>query len=90
MSVTILEFARAFAKGRLTAHQFADSYQELWKIEGESQVLLKDDDGLSECLSTIFCLADLLNLGLDKEDYEMDEAQLRQKVSEAIAHYESH
>ncbi len=88
MSTTILEFARSFVNGRLTADQFVDSYQELWKIERDNKRLLDDPDELSECLSTIFCLADLYNPESDREEYELSEDQLLQKVDENISKHD--
>lgn len=84
MSVTILEFARSFVEGRLSADDFAKSYIELWKIERDKNLLQQDEDNLSECLSSIFCLADLYNPDSDRDDYELDGEQLRAGVGELI------
>jgi hypothetical protein len=84
VSKTILEFARSFINGRLTADQFADSFQELWKIERDNKTLLDDNENLSECLSSIFCASDAYNPELDRESYEFDEEQLKKEVKELI------
>ena len=84
MSVTILEFARAFAVGRLTAEEFANAYIELWRIERDKQILQKDSDNMSACLSSIFCLTDLYAPEPDKEDYELDSDQLRKEIDKII------
>ena len=87
MSMTILAFAVSFSKQRLSATEFANAYIELWKIEGDKNILQKDEDELSECLSTIFCLADLYNPDADRDDYELNEDELRTKVKQLIAEF---
>ncbi len=84
MSVVILEFAKSFIKERLSAEVFADAYIELWRIERDNHILLKDDERLSECLSSIFCLADLYNPEPDREEYELDDKQLYDQVLQLI------
>lgn len=59
MSIILLKFAESFVQSRLTPDIFSVSYMELWKIEGDAGLLQLDPPGLSECLSTIFCLADM-------------------------------
>ena len=81
MSITIFALAKSFVEERLSAPDFANAYIELWGFERDSGLLLKDEDNLSECLSSIFCLADLYNPNLDKEEHELDETQLRERVS---------
>ena len=84
MSVTILEFAKSYVQGRLTADEFANSYLELWKIERDNDFLQNDNSKLSECLSSIFCLADLYNPKPDREEYELDSEQFRAEVTNTI------
>ncbi|TAK59873.1 colicin immunity domain-containing protein [Methylobacter sp.] len=90
MSVTVLALAKSFVMERLSAEEFSNAYMEIWKFERDSEILLKDDAKLSECLSSIFCLADLYNPESDRDEYELDEEQLRQKVSSLIANFTSH
>jgi hypothetical protein len=59
MSMTLLKFAQSFVRGRLSAEIFSEAYIELWKIDGDLGLLPNDEPVMSECLSTIFCLADL-------------------------------
>ncbi len=84
MSITVLALAKSFAAERLSADEFSNSYMELWKFERDSNLLQKDEDNLNECLSSIFCLADLYNPDADREEYELDKGQLRTKVIEVI------
>lgn len=84
MSNLILDFARSFTDERLSASAFAKAYIELWRIERDKKSILNYDEKLSECLSTIFCLADLYNPDIDRDDYELDDEQLRSKVLELI------
>ncbi len=87
MSETLLKFAISFVNGRLTAEKFADAYQEIWKIERDSDLLIKDEDDLSECLSTIFCLADSYNLNEARMEGEMDETMTRKEIEQVISIY---
>ncbi|ASA57892.1 colicin immunity domain-containing protein [Vibrio gazogenes] len=84
MSITVLALARAFSAERLTADEFSNAYMELWKFERDSNLLQEDESSLSECLSSIFCITDLYNPKFDREEYELDEEQLRVKVAELI------
>ena len=87
MSITVLALAKSFSTERLTAEEFSNSYMELWKFERDSNLLQEDSDNLNECLSSIFCLADLFNPEADREEYEFDEDQLRVKVIELIEQF---
>ncbi|AIN14856.1 bacterial self-protective colicin-like immunity family protein [Yersinia pseudotuberculosis IP 32953] len=84
MSIVILEFAKSFINERVSAQVFANAYIELWRIERDQHISLKDDEKLSECLSSIFCLADLYNPDSDREEYELDDKQLYEQVLQLI------
>ncbi|XKM13051.1 colicin immunity domain-containing protein [Orbaceae bacterium ac157xtp] len=88
MSLTTLEFARSFVNGRITSQVFADAYIELYRIERDNNLLTKDEDSVSECLSTIFCLADLYNPDFDREEYELNDEQLIEKVDQELKRLE--
>ncbi|KTC24034.1 MULTISPECIES: colicin immunity domain-containing protein [Pseudomonas] len=81
MSLTILEFARSYVAGRLTAKVFSEAYIELWKIERDRNVLQLDEPSLSECLSSIFCAADMYEPDESREEYELDDEMLKSKVA---------
>ncbi len=85
MSITILALAKSFQAGRLNADEFSNAYVELWKFEGKEGLLSLDDELLSECLSSIFCLADLYNSSPFRQGYELNEIQLKKKVSDLLA-----
>ena len=85
MSMTLLKFALSFSKGRISAVVFADSYQEIWKIERDSNLLTNDPDDISEALSTIFCAADCFNPGDKRFEGDLDENQLREEVTEILS-----
>jgi hypothetical protein len=87
MSATLFKFARSFVNGRLTADEFANAFLELWKIERDSGLLRADEDRLSVCLSSIFCVADLYNPDSDRDAYELDSTQLRIAVDTLIQQY---
>ncbi|POD63273.1 colicin immunity domain-containing protein [Pseudomonas syringae group genomosp. 3] len=84
MSLTILEFARSYVAGRLTSEIFSEAYIELWKIERDRNVLQLDDPSLSECLSSIFCAADMYEPDESREDYELDDEMLRAEVMSLV------
>ncbi|NCE90313.1 colicin immunity domain-containing protein [Pseudomonas sp. L13] len=84
MSLTILEFARSFVAGRLTAEIFSEAYIELWKIERDKNILLLDEPSLSECLSSIFCAADMYEPDESREYYELDAEMLRSEVATLV------
>jgi hypothetical protein len=84
MSQTLLKFAQSFVRERLSANVFSEAYIELWKIEGDLGLLPNDRPSMSECLSTIFCLADLYYPGDNREKYELDANGLLLKVTECL------
>lgn len=84
MSITILEFAESFVAGRLSAEVFAEAYMELWKIERDSDFLLLDPQPLNECLSSVFCAADMYNSDDSREEYEFDDEMLKSEVASLI------
>ena len=80
----MLEFARSFVAGRLAAEIFSEAYIELWKIERDSNVLQLDEPSLSECLSSIFCAADMYEPGDSRDEYEFDDEMLRSEVAKLV------
>lgn len=85
MSCDLHDLAKRFAAGELSAGDFADMFMERWKTERDDGTLLNDKDALSECLSSIFCIADLY----DPDDrtrgsYELDAAQLCERVKSIL------
>ena len=84
MSRTLLALAESFVNERLTADDFANAYMELWKFEGSSNIILEDEDRLSEALSTIFCLADSYYPAESRGPNELGEDQLRESVTEQV------
>ncbi|PSH23701.1 hypothetical protein B7R74_02275 [Yersinia pseudotuberculosis] len=53
-------------------------------MERDQRISLKENEKLSECLSSIFCLADLYNPDSDREEYELDDKQLYDQVLQLI------
>ncbi|MDH0893366.1 MULTISPECIES: colicin immunity domain-containing protein [unclassified Pseudomonas] len=90
MSVLLLRFAKSFAVGRLSAVVFSEAYIELWKIARDKGLLFADAPVLSECLSSIFCAADMY-CGDDelREEYEFNDEQLRSEVFRVLQVVES-
>ncbi|CAP40934.1 colicin immunity domain-containing protein [Bordetella petrii] len=85
MSFVLLEFAKSFVEGRISAPVFSEAYMELWKIERDSGSLIRDESALSERLSSIFCAADMYNSDSEsREEYEFDDEQLRFEVCKLV------
>ncbi|ENU1227267.1 colicin immunity domain-containing protein [Providencia rettgeri] len=81
MSYMLLEFTKSYAEGRVKPETFSEAYIELYRLERDHNLLLKDNDKLSECLSSIFCIADLYNPESDKEEYELNDEDLLIQVN---------
>ena len=84
MSQALLKIAQEFVDNDITPGLFVDRFTELWREERDSGISMKDDELLSEKLSTIFCLADLYNPGEEREVYEYDERRLRSEVRSVL------
>ena len=85
MSEKLFEFAAAFVAGKMSADDFADTYQEMWKRERDAGLLQRDEASLSLACSTTFILADQYNPDFDRDQEEFDETELRQEVAKALA-----
>lgn len=84
MSVIIFEFAKSFVASRLQAAVFADAHIELWRIERDGHLLQNDAEELSECLSSIFCAADMYSQDDSRTEYELDDEILKLEVSRLV------
>ncbi|MCG8293872.1 MULTISPECIES: colicin immunity domain-containing protein [Pseudomonas] len=84
MSYILLEFARSFVQGRLSAVVFSEAYMELWKIERDRDMLKLDQPLMDECLSSIFCAADMYGPEGTREEYELDDEMLRAEVDRLL------
>lgn len=84
MSSQLWNLATRFVNSELSADKFSDMFITQWKAERDSGELLHDPDGLSERLSSIFCLADLYNPASDREEYELDESKLLEAVGKTM------
>jgi len=85
MSRDLYAFVTQFAVSQISADEFADEFIKRWKEERDAGKLTEDSPEMSERLSSIFCLADLYDADPNREKYELDELQLRDKVK-AIMH----
>ena len=81
MSKPLLVIAQDFASRKISVDEFVDEFIKQRRTEGQDGTCLKDSFQLGEALSTIFCLADLYNPDSDRKEYELDEENLRDKVS---------
>ncbi|WP_145529792.1 colicin immunity domain-containing protein [Yersinia alsatica] len=87
MNYLLLDFASSFVAERLSATVFSEAYIELWRIERDNKNTLSYDVNISNCLSSIFCLADMYNPDKDREEYEFNDDQLRDEINKLIVNY---
>ncbi|WP_431022126.1 colicin immunity domain-containing protein [Erwinia rhapontici] len=87
MSQLLKNYIDSFISMDITADVFADSYMTKWKIERDSNLLVQDDDKLSELLSSVFCITDMYNPDNDREEYEFNEDQLRHEINKIVTNY---
>lgn len=87
MSQSLKNYIDSFISKDINADYFADAYMMKWKIERDSNLLVQDDDNLSELLSSVFCIADMYNPDDDREEYEFNEEQLRHEINKLIITY---
>lgn len=55
-----------------------------WKIERDGHMLQDDAEDLSECLSSIFCAADMYGRNDSRTVYKLDGEMLKLEVSRLI------
>lgn len=84
MSLELINFAKQFADGSLSAEAFADPYITKWSDERDANKLIDDDDNVSTCASSTFVLADCYNADFDRRASELDENGLRGEVKATL------
>jgi len=84
VSGKLLDIVKLFLADEISAEKFVDRYQKRWKIERDNHLLQKDNDSLSECLSSVFCAADMYESDFDREEYEFDETALKEEVARLV------
>ncbi|MBT0624930.1 colicin immunity protein [Pseudomonas fluorescens] len=87
MSKNLIEFAKHFVNSAIDADTFAASYMTMWKGERDAGLLTTDGEKVDEASSTIFSLADCYNPESDRDEYELDELQLREKIRNTLAEF---
>lgn len=87
MSLELIQLAKKFADGGLSANAFADPYIAKWSAERDANKLKDDNANVSECASTIFILADCYNPDLDRRKSELDEAGLKAEVKATLSKF---
>ncbi len=89
MSVTLLNFTKAYAAQRIDTNCFVNAYIELWRIEADLGLSIMDEEKLNLFLSLIFYMVDLHNPKSNKEEYELNDKELFSKISEELRLFES-
>jgi len=87
MSIYLKDYIDLFLAKKITADEFANSYMSKWKCERDGNLLEKDEEHLSELLSSTFCLSDMYNPDDDREEYELNEEQLRDEINKLVFDY---
>lgn len=81
MSATLLDLAKSFVDGKISASAFSDIYINLWKMERNSGSIQNNEPHLSEYLSSIFCAADMYCADdKTRETYEFNDDQLKSAI----------
>ncbi len=75
MSLSLVEFARGFVAGKISVASFSDQFIGRWKVERDNRTHRGDSARVSECLSSIFCVADMF-AETPEQDYELNKSQL--------------
>ncbi|MCT5310835.1 colicin immunity domain-containing protein, partial [Pseudomonas aeruginosa] len=71
----------------LSGKSFTKKFFEMWRSEGASGMLKKDDDNLGACLRLMFGMADCFTDGPKDNDGEINEEELKQEVRELLKKY---
>ena len=94
VDIILLEFAKNFLKGRLTAEVFAEAFVELWRIRRDNMPVEQTQQNeqtrkLGSCISSLFLSADSYDPDPipSLKDAVLDEAGLRKEVSDLISEY---
>jgi len=81
MRSTLLDLAKFFVSGKISASACSDIYINLWRIERDSVTIQNNEPHLSECLSSIFCAADMYRADdKTRETYEFNDDQLKSAI----------
>lgn len=89
MSVELLDCSRQFVCGKIETGKFVDTFTEKWRHERDLGLLEVDPPNINSALSTIFCLVDLYNPEADREEYELDSAELLNRVANVLRNLDS-
>ncbi|MUL53270.1 hypothetical protein FV194_16175 [Pseudomonas aeruginosa] len=85
MSMALIDLARNFLDGSLSGKSFTKKFFEMWRSEGASGLLKKDDDNLGACLRLMFGMADCFTDGPKDNDGEAKSVYgLRQFLSQSM------
>ncbi|UCZ75076.1 colicin immunity domain-containing protein [Dickeya zeae] len=87
MSKYLKYYIDDFIHSKITAVEFSERYITRWKAERDDNILGKDAEDLSELLSSAFCFADMYNHEDDREEYELNDEQLRGRINELVINY---
>lgn len=87
MSLYLKNYIDSFLTKEITVDEFAGNYISKWRQERNDGLLGKDEDNLSELLSSAFCVVDMYNPGDDREQYEFDENKLRDEINKLMCAY---
>lgn len=83
MTLKTIEMAKAFVNRQVSAATFADQYIELWDAMSAHD-LTSEGVSSDRASSDIYMLADLYNPNSGREEYELDESQLREKITDTL------
>jgi len=85
MSHKLLKYVHSYMSQDVNTQEFVEKFFTQWRYERDNKELAKDSPKVSKVLSSIFCLIDLYNPEEDREDYELNEKMLKEKIKEVLA-----
>ncbi|WP_345829291.1 colicin immunity domain-containing protein [Erwinia sp. HDF1-3R] len=82
--IKLVELGRDFLSNRISAEQFCEDIvierDRLWGVR-------EPDKAVDRCGGELFILADCYNPDSDRDDYELDEAELRAEVKALLEQF---
>ncbi len=87
MSMALIDLARNFFGWIVKRKEFHKKFFEMWRSEGASGLLKKDDDNLGACLRLMFGMAECFTDGPKDNDGEINEEELKQEVRGLLKKY---
>lgn len=87
MSIKLIDLAKKFVSGQLSADAYESQFLSLWRKERDSGELAKDSSELGECLSDLFILVDCYTSDADRDSSELDANGLKAETKTTLVKF---